>query len=1044
MKEKSGKLFSVVLALVMVFSLLPMSSFAVYAEEAPKYTPLTFTAEEAGSVIWLNWKSGTEVQYSIDGSSWSEYVYNADIKLNNVGDKVSFKGSNVEQARFGMKGKIAASGDVTSLTNRVGGPADLTESCYSDMFSGCESLTSAPKLPATTLSENCYSRMFWGCTSLTSAPELPATALSERCYDGMFGMCTGLTSAPELPATTLADECYVYMFSGCESLTSAPELPATDLAPACYESMFLVCTSLTSAPELPAETLKAHCYASMFWGCTSLSSAPELPAIKLAPGCYASMFRECANLTNAPVLPATTLDDNCYPYMFKDCVSLNSVPVLSASSLNNHCYTGMFSGCTNLKVVETTKESEATWKFPQTGAEGWNDEMIEGLTAPGTLTEVEADKMYKVSHVKHPFTYSASGSTLTVACIDGCELKDNRVDLILIAEDVNYSGSEPNIKIEGKAAWEAVGLTVPTEIIYEKADGTALDAAPTEVGSYVAKVSPVGVAATAENTAKVSFTIEQAHEADTSKYVNDETNHWNPCMRADCAEHKYSSAAHSYDAATHKCVCGELDPAYHQHELGIKHESVSGNCVENGTIEYYDCAGTHGGKCGKYLDAEGHELASIVGTINPENHKGTAGWIKSETTHKEIYACCNAVKTAEAEHIYAAEGAARYTCTVCAYEDAAKKAEAEKADKEQADKEQTDKEAAAKAKELADAKEAAKKAIDEAAGTNITEAVKKAIDDAKKAIDAAATVDEVAAAKNAGVTAIKAAKAADEGSGNPEGNNQSGNLAGVEMATAYDTILIKEYPIGKGNKKGITIGNIGQGNASPLNGVVTVNANIKVTMPDAEWIPAGYVLSRVTPENLASAQWISIENDKKALKEFKKLAAVKFNKKQNQTLISTKQNKKVPGGVYAIRLLDGNGNIVCMNIECIELNKNIKKSPLTTTTLDGVPSVDTMLQAADSSMAKTVGFTLTGSEAKSAMNANAVVWTAGSGKSAITLKKGEVSSCKDKKGNAIAYLTVADDGSVKVLSGTVKGSVTFTAQVNGKKYKTAIKVKTVK
>ena len=35
------------------------------------------------------------------------------------------------------------------------------------MFEDCTALTTAPKLPATTLVKECYCRMFKGCTSLT-------------------------------------------------------------------------------------------------------------------------------------------------------------------------------------------------------------------------------------------------------------------------------------------------------------------------------------------------------------------------------------------------------------------------------------------------------------------------------------------------------------------------------------------------------------------------------------------------------------------------------------------------------------------------------------------------------------------------------------------------------------------------------------------------------------------------------------------------------------------------------------------------------------
>ena len=94
----------------------------------------------------------------------------------------------------------------------------LAKYCYSDMFSGCTSLTQAPALPATTLAKYCYSDMFSGCTSLTQAPALPATTLADSCYYDMFSGCTSLTQAPALPATTLAGNCYYYMFNNCRKL----------------------------------------------------------------------------------------------------------------------------------------------------------------------------------------------------------------------------------------------------------------------------------------------------------------------------------------------------------------------------------------------------------------------------------------------------------------------------------------------------------------------------------------------------------------------------------------------------------------------------------------------------------------------------------------------------------------------------------------------------------------------------------------------------------------------------------------------------------
>ena len=85
-----------------------------------------------------------------------------------------------------MSGKISASGNIMSLLdgsnynsmNSLEGSANA----FAGLFYGCASLTSSPKLPATTLSNGCYLKMFNGCTSLTKAPNLPATTLSDFCY----------------------------------------------------------------------------------------------------------------------------------------------------------------------------------------------------------------------------------------------------------------------------------------------------------------------------------------------------------------------------------------------------------------------------------------------------------------------------------------------------------------------------------------------------------------------------------------------------------------------------------------------------------------------------------------------------------------------------------------------------------------------------------------------------------------------------------------------------------------------------------------------
>ena len=403
--KKSGfakKMMALILAVVTAVTLMPVNGFMskVSADETENVKPnyLTFTAKEAGSTITFGWKKGSDVMYSTDGgNSWSEYTRGTQIQLDKVGSTVSFKGKNVTTnyyKHFTLKGKIEASGSVTSLTDGEGNKTDvnLSEKCYEYMFCECTSLTTAPELPATTLQPYCYAFMFYGCTSLTTAPELPAEQLASFCYDSMFYGCTSLTTAPKLPAKQLASFCYEYMFSGCTSLTTAPELPAEQLAESCYEYMLSGCTSLTEAPELKATTLQNACYEYMFIGCTSLTEASELPATTLASFCYESMFSGCTSLTEAPELPATTLASFCYAYMFIGCTSLTEAPELPATTLASYCYYYMFDKCTGLKEtpdLPATNLAESCYEYMFSGC----TELIE---APNLPAKTLASNCYRL------------------------------------------------------------------------------------------------------------------------------------------------------------------------------------------------------------------------------------------------------------------------------------------------------------------------------------------------------------------------------------------------------------------------------------------------------------------------------------------------------------------------------------------------------------------------------------------------------------------------------------------------------------------------
>ena len=316
-----------------------------------KETPLTLEFVEDGILSFYGIRES--LYYSTDGGE-TKIKVNGVIPVKN-GDCISLFAEGERQTanylRINCTSDCYVYGNVMSLIHPVDYATNTNLSSFDNAFRGLFQNNTFVRsheikeliLPATELSDFCYSRMFSGCTSLSKAPELPATSLAPFCYLEMFRDCTSLSKAPELPALSLAYHCYEEMFRGCTSLSKAPELPATSLDSSCYAGMFNGCSSLTEAPELPATSMDEYCYWGMFSGCTSLFKAPELPALSLAYHCYAEMFSGCTSLTEAPVLPANHLASYCYFKMFFGCHNLNSIACfavgdLADGSTNNWLY----------------------------------------------------------------------------------------------------------------------------------------------------------------------------------------------------------------------------------------------------------------------------------------------------------------------------------------------------------------------------------------------------------------------------------------------------------------------------------------------------------------------------------------------------------------------------------------------------------------------------------------------------------------------------------------------------------------------------------
>lgn len=154
----------------------------------PNKDYLCFTAASSGSSIGIT-KVGNPSwsgSFSLDGENWIQYIpgTTGNILLNNIGDKIYFKGNYTDNnstsryLKYFMTGNILASGNILSLCSGDDFE-DITSIPYNYMFYmlfyNCSSLINLPVLTASTLTDGCYQSMFNGCTSI----KLTETLVSE-------------------------------------------------------------------------------------------------------------------------------------------------------------------------------------------------------------------------------------------------------------------------------------------------------------------------------------------------------------------------------------------------------------------------------------------------------------------------------------------------------------------------------------------------------------------------------------------------------------------------------------------------------------------------------------------------------------------------------------------------------------------------------------------------------------------------------------------------------------------------------------------------
>ena len=231
----------------------------------------------------------------------------------------------------------------------------------SDMFGGCQNLSSLDLSKFNTEKVTDMSGMFYGCQKLSSLDLSKFNTEKVTYMSSMFEDCQELSSLDLSNFNTKEVKQMNSMFLGCSALTSLDLSNFNTANVMDMGNMFLNCSVLSSLTLSNFNTEKVESMGKMFEGCSALTSL-DLSNFNTKKVRYmASMFRACSALTTIYA------SDN-----FKTGQVTNS--------------TGMFYGCKNLNGYSDSKTDR---KYANSGTDGYftpGCAYAEFDNATGTLT----------------------------------------------------------------------------------------------------------------------------------------------------------------------------------------------------------------------------------------------------------------------------------------------------------------------------------------------------------------------------------------------------------------------------------------------------------------------------------------------------------------------------------------------------------------------------------------------------------------------------------------------------------------------------------
>ena len=346
---------------------------AVLADElpAPEAASVGATSEETaednkivgdGVTATFDASTGEVVFYSDGGTLWRDWLEKLEIEREAIkairvseSSEIVFLPADSSELFRGCEG-------LTSINLNKFDTSNVTN--MRDMFYSCEGLTNLDLSSFDTSNVTEMNGMFAACDSLTNLDLSSFDTSNVTDMDCMFYYCNGLTNLDLSSFNTSNVTDMADMFRGCNSLTNL-DLSSFDTSNVTdMGGMFDDCNSLTNLDLSSFDTSNVTVMGSMFSGCESLINLDLSSFDTSNVTAMGAMFYGCESLINLDLSSFDTSNVTDMGYMFASCESLTNLDLSSFDTSNVTEMSRMFNGCNCLEVLKTPKINNVSIELP--------------------------------------------------------------------------------------------------------------------------------------------------------------------------------------------------------------------------------------------------------------------------------------------------------------------------------------------------------------------------------------------------------------------------------------------------------------------------------------------------------------------------------------------------------------------------------------------------------------------------------------------------------------------------------------------------------